>query len=133
MRLSFILIKVIYKLDGSALPCQYQSDKISREGLVADKTADARQFLLRLPKPLHKRLLAQAKRNNHSLNTEIVNQLQWRDVKTDAMTELAKHVLDILPDDVRRRMIELIAQTGWETVVRAHDQPQEQKKAVGEK
>src|SRR5262245_50898702 len=43
---------------------------------MADKTADAHQFLLRLPKPLHKRLMQQAKRNNVSLNTEIVNQLE---------------------------------------------------------
>jgi HicB family len=43
---------------------------------MASKTADAHQFLVRLPKPLHKRLLAQAKRNNVSLNTEIVNQLE---------------------------------------------------------
>jgi hypothetical protein len=100
---------------------------------MADKTANSRQFLLRLPKPLYKRLVVQAERNNHSLNTEIVNQLRSRDVKSDAITELAKHVLDILPDDVRKRLIQLIAQTGLETVGWPIDQPQEQKKAVGEK
>ena len=49
---------------------------------MADKTADAHQFLLRLPKPLRNRLLAQAKRNNVSLNTEIVNQLEGYDKRT---------------------------------------------------
>jgi HicB-like protein involved in pilus formation len=43
---------------------------------MADKTADAVKFLLRLPRGLHRRLLQQAKRNNVSLNTEIVNQLE---------------------------------------------------------
>jgi non-canonical (house-cleaning) NTP pyrophosphatase len=42
----------------------------------ADKTADAIKLNLRLPKPLHKRLKQQARRNNVSLNTEIVNQLE---------------------------------------------------------
>jgi hypothetical protein len=47
-----------------------------------NKTADAHQFLLRLPKPLHRRLAAQAKRNNVSLNTEIVNQLEGYETDT---------------------------------------------------
>jgi len=42
---------------------------------MANKTADAIKLNLRLPKPLHKRLKQQARRNNVSLNTEIVNQL----------------------------------------------------------
>jgi Arc-like DNA binding domain len=42
---------------------------------MADKTADAVKYLLRLPKGLHKRLLQEAKRNNTSLNTEIVQRL----------------------------------------------------------
>jgi hypothetical protein len=41
-----------------------------------EKTADAVKLMLRLPKSLHKRLQQQAKRNNVSLNTEIVNQLE---------------------------------------------------------
>jgi HicB family len=41
----------------------------------ADKTASAIKLNLRLPKPLHKRLKQQARRNNISLNTEIINQL----------------------------------------------------------
>jgi hypothetical protein len=43
---------------------------------MADKTSDAIKLNLRLPKALHRRLKQQAKRNNVSLNTEIVNQLQ---------------------------------------------------------
>ena len=44
--------------------------------MAADKTADAIKLNLRLPKPLHKRLKRQARHNNVSLNTEIVNQLE---------------------------------------------------------
>jgi uncharacterized membrane protein YheB (UPF0754 family) len=40
------------------------------------KTADAVKLVLRLPKSLHKRLRQQAARNNVSLNTEIVTQLE---------------------------------------------------------
>jgi hypothetical protein len=104
--------------------------------MSANKTTDAVKLVLRLPKDLHRRLTQQAKRNSVSLNTQILNELRWRDVKTDAMTELAKHVLDVLPDDARERMIQLIAQTAWETAERAHaqlqEQKKEQKKAVGE-
>lgn len=39
---------------------------------------DMAKFLLRLPKGLHKRLVQQAKRNNVSLNTEIINLLEGR-------------------------------------------------------
>jgi hypothetical protein len=101
-----------------------------------NKTTDAVKLVLRLPKTLHRRLTHQAKRNSTSLNSEIINELRRASASyraTDPTTELAKHVLDVLPEDVRKRMVQLIAQTGWETVVRAHDQPQEQKKAVGEK
>ena len=40
-----------------------------------NQTTDAAKLLLRLPKPLHRRLQQDAKRNNVSLNTEILNQL----------------------------------------------------------
>jgi HicB family len=43
---------------------------------MANKTADAAKLVVRLPKSLHRRLKQQAKRNNVSLNTEIVNQLE---------------------------------------------------------
>ena len=49
---------------------------------MASKTADAIKLVLRLPKPLHKRLKQQARRNNVSLNTEIVNQLEGHEAAT---------------------------------------------------
>ena len=62
---------------------------------MANKTADAIKLNLRLPKPLHKRLKQQARRNNVSLNTEIVNQLQGHETATAArMAESLKPALD---------------------------------------
>jgi hypothetical protein len=62
---------------------------------MADKTVDAHQFLLRLPKPLHRRLVAQAKRNNVSLNTEIVNQLEGHEAEqVQRITEIVQPLLD---------------------------------------
>jgi HicB-like protein involved in pilus formation len=62
---------------------------------MADKTADAHQFLLRLPKPLHRRLVAQAKRNNVSLNTEIVNQLEGHEAEqVQQITDIMQPLLD---------------------------------------
>jgi hypothetical protein len=62
---------------------------------MPDKTAASHQFLLRLPKPLHKRLVAQAKRNNVSLNTEIVNQLETHGATTvERVAEWLKPALD---------------------------------------
>jgi hypothetical protein len=49
---------------------------------MADKTADATKFLLRLPPALHKRLVTQARRNKISLNQEIVNQLEGYEAAT---------------------------------------------------
>jgi Arc-like DNA binding domain len=49
---------------------------------MASKTTDAIKLVLRLPKGLHKRLKQQARRNNVSLNTEIVNQLEGSDAAT---------------------------------------------------
>src|SRR5262245_25233348 len=62
----------------------------AQETPMTDRTAGAHQFLLRLPKPLHRRLLAQAKRNNVSLNTEIVNQLEGRETAT--ATQMAETI-----------------------------------------
>jgi HicB-like protein involved in pilus formation len=101
--------------------------------MSANKTTDAVKLVLRLPKSLHRRLTQQAKRDNVSLNTEIVTQLQWRDVmEADAMTKLASVWLASLPKDVRDRMVELLGQAAKEMSA-AHDQPQARKKAVGEK
>jgi hypothetical protein len=62
---------------------------------MADKTSDAIKLNLRLPKPLHRRLKQQAKRNNVSLNTEIVNQLEGHETATAArMAEALKPALD---------------------------------------
>ena len=44
--------------------------------------ADTTSLHLRLPKRLYKRLQQQARRNNVSLNTEIINQLQGYEVAT---------------------------------------------------
>lgn len=50
--------------------------------MATDKTADAIKLNLRLPKHLHKRLKQQARLNNVSLNTEIVNQLGGAEAAT---------------------------------------------------
>jgi hypothetical protein len=49
---------------------------------MAEKASDAIKLNLRLSKPLHKRLKQQARRNNVSLNTEIVNQLEGHEAAT---------------------------------------------------
>jgi len=62
---------------------------------MASKTADAIKLVLRLPKPLHKRLRQQANRNNVSLNTEIVNQLEGYEATTvKRMTDIMQPLLD---------------------------------------
>jgi hypothetical protein len=56
--------------------------------------ADATSLHLRLPKRLYKRLQQQAKRNNVSLNTEIVNQLEGYEAATvKRIIEIMKPVL----------------------------------------
>jgi hypothetical protein len=60
---------------------------------MADKTSDAIKLNLRLPKPLHRRLKQQAKRNNVSLNTEIVNQLD-EPARRKLLRETMKPILD---------------------------------------
>jgi hypothetical protein len=57
--------------------------------------AETTSLHLRLPKGLYKRLQRQARRNNVSLNTEIVNQLEGYDAATAArMAEAMKPALD---------------------------------------
>jgi hypothetical protein len=46
---------------------------------MAKKPADTVNLILRLPKALHRRLTQQARRNNVSLNTEIINELEGRE------------------------------------------------------
>jgi len=62
---------------------------------MSDKTADAYKFVLRLPKPLMRRLKQQAKRNSVSLNTEIVNQLEGYEAATlKRTTEIMQPLLE---------------------------------------
>jgi pyruvate/oxaloacetate carboxyltransferase len=66
---------------------------------MADKTTDAIKLNLRLPKPLHRRIKQQAKRNNVSLNTEIVNQLEGAEAATakrmaDALRPALDHAIE---------------------------------------
>jgi Arc-like DNA binding dprotein len=99
---------------------------------VARKPTDTIQLKVRLSEALRRQMEDAAARNGRSMNAEIVARLQHSIQKDqDAITELAKHVLDILPDDVRMRLIQLIGQTGWETVVGAHDQRKDQRKVGG--
>jgi len=56
--------------------------------------ADTTSLHLRLPKRLYKRLQQQARRNNVSLNTEIVNQLQGRELAAVVpLTETVKKAI----------------------------------------
>ena len=57
--------------------------------------ADTTSLHLRLPKRLYKRLQQQARRNNVSLNTEIVNQLEGHEAATIKRTaEIVQPLLD---------------------------------------
>ena len=73
---------------------------------MANKTADAIKLNLRLPKPLHKRLKQQARRNNVSLNTEIVNQLSNpKDLRIGAPYLLKENPLKNLLSNVDAKAI----------------------------
>jgi hypothetical protein len=99
---------------------------------MARKPTDTTQLKVRLSEALRRQMEDAAARNGRSMNAEIVARLQSSVQKNqDAATELAKMVLDSLPDDVRMRMIQLIAQTAWETVG-GYDQRKDEKK-VGSK
>src|SRR5262249_27347695 len=66
---------VLWRQSRATLVSLQGAKMVLFEVSMASKTADAIKLVLRLPKPLHKRLKQQARRNNVSLNTEIVNQL----------------------------------------------------------
>ena len=83
---------------------------------MADKTADAFKFVLRLPKPLHKRLKQQARRNNASLNTEIVNQLEGSEAAT------AKRMAEALRPALDEAIKEVLAETAFRQTHQARDQ-----------
>jgi hypothetical protein len=57
---------------------------------MADKTADAFKFNLRLPKPLHKRLLRDAKKRKVSLNTQIVDELSLYELEAGLWNSIAQ-------------------------------------------
>jgi predicted CopG family antitoxin len=79
----------------------YPAANISEEAVVsADKTTDAVKLNLRLPKRLHRQLVQQARRNNVSLNTEIVNQLEGSEAAT------AKRMADVVQPAVRQALEE---------------------------
>jgi hypothetical protein len=65
---------------------------VGENRMAADKTADAIKLNLRLPKSLHRRLQQRARRNNVSLNTEIVNELEG--YKEPTTEEIVKAALD---------------------------------------
>jgi hypothetical protein len=57
--------------------------------------ADTTSLHLRLPKSLYKNLQRQARRNNVSLNTEIVNQLAGHDAATETrLTQMVRPLID---------------------------------------
>src|SRR5262245_18858648 len=70
---------------------------------MASKTADAIKLVLRLPKPLHKRLTQQARRNNVSLNTEIINQLEGHEAAT---VERAREIIKPMIEEATRKATE---------------------------
>jgi hypothetical protein len=85
---------------------------------MASKTADAIKLVLRLPKPLHKRLKQQARRNNVSLNTEIVNQLsppKGSGITPYLLKEIRADLLKEIPaalGDLRGKMETLLRERG---------------------
>jgi hypothetical protein len=98
---------------------------------MARKPTDTVQLKVRLSEALRRQMEDAAARNGRSMNAEIVARLQSSVQKhQDAVTELAKMVLDSVPDDVRERMIQLIGQTARE-MVDARLQRKDERKAGG--
>jgi len=82
---------------------------------MASKTADRYKLVLRLPKPLHKRLKQQARRNDVSLNTEIVNQLEGRETLGPGLfsgfiQEEFRKVLEHIYPEIAEKAAELATQ-----------------------
>jgi len=70
---------------------------------------------VRMSEMLRRQMEDAAARNGRSMNAEIVARLGHSIQKDqDAITELAKLLLDSVPDDVRHRMIQLMSQTAME-------------------
>jgi Arc-like DNA binding domain len=98
---------------------------------MARKPTDTVQLKVRLSEALRRQMEDAAARNGRSMNAEIVARLISSVQKNqDAVTELAKMVLDSVPDEVRERMIQLIGQTAMEMVT-AYDQRKDERKAGG--
>jgi hypothetical protein len=82
---------------------------------MARKPTDTIQLKVRMSETLRRQMEDAAARNGRSMNAEIVARLGHSIQKDqDAITELAKLLLDSVPDDVRHRMIQLMSQTAME-------------------
>ena len=82
---------------------------------MARKPTDTIQLKVRMSEMLRRQMEDAAARNGRSMNAEIVARLGHSIQKDqDAITELAKLILDSVPDDVRHRMIQLMSQTAME-------------------
>jgi len=72
---------------------------------MARKPTDTIQLKVRMLETLRRQMEDAAARNGRSMNAEIVARLGHSIQKDqDAITELAKLLLDSVPDDVRHRM-----------------------------
>jgi Arc-like DNA binding domain len=86
---------------------------------MARKPTDTIQLKVRMSETLRRQMEDAAARNGRSMNAEIVARLGHSIQKDqDAITELAKLLLDSVPDDVRHRMIQLMSQTAMDDPVR---------------
>jgi len=82
---------------------------------MARKPTDTIQLKVRMSETLRRQMEDAAARNGRSMNAEIVARLGHSIQKDqDAITELAKLLLDSVSDDVRHRMIQLMSQTAME-------------------
>jgi hypothetical protein len=100
------------------------------------KLTDTVQLKVRLSEGLRRQLEDAAARHRCSMNAEIVVRLQLSLQRSqDAITELAKMLLDSVPDDVRHRMIQLMSETATEMMPRRDqrevDQRKDERKAGG--
>jgi plasmid stability protein len=100
------------------------------------KLTDTIQLKVRLSEALRRQMEDAAARHGCSMNAEIVARLQSSIQKDqDAITELAKMLLDSVPDDVRYRMIQLMSETAREMMPRRFqrevDQRKDERKAGG--
>ena len=83
--------------------------------MATDKTADAIKLNLRLPKALHKQLKQQARRNNVSLNTEIVNQLEGAEAA--AVERIAETITPLIDRAAKARLEPLAFQTRLQKIL----------------